>query len=541
MIKTNFLKALMLISLLAVFAMPLYFFFYLQPAVTGILTDFTEQDSIRIAEHLTASHFQGMTHLHSGNLPDAFLDEAEEIKRDLKLEKIKLFSSGGEIIYSSDSGDIGKINNKEYFHTIVARGRTYANLVKKEERTLEDRIVQADVVETYIPIMKSGRFIGAFEIYDDVTWKHAGIRALVLRATATIFLISFLLLCALILSIYHGARSLRRIAVIEEDLMKHKNHLEELVNERTDELRVLNERLEDDIALRKTAEASLQKSEERYRSLIESSDDSVYLVDRDCNYLYMNQKHCERMGLSNNEDAGKNYGELHSREEADTFAEHIKKVFATGDPLKLEHQSSRDRAYFLRTISPVVGEDGRIIAATIMSKDITDQKEMAEKLRALSITDELTGIYNRRGFYTLVTQQIKVANRMNRRALLLEADLDDLKTINDTYGHKVGDAALKEIAGLLKDTFRETDIIARIGGDEFIVFQLENEGTGPSKMIARLQEKLLSRNADKSVKYQLSLSMGAVYYDPDAPRSVDELLVSADRLMYDQKRAKHHS
>ncbi|UCH80989.1 MAG: diguanylate cyclase [Nitrospiraceae bacterium] len=541
MIKTNFLKTVMIISLLAILVMPLYFFLYLQPAVTGILTNFTEQEAIRITEHLTASHLQGITHLHKGNLPGSFVDETEEIQRDLELEKIKLFSSGGEIIYSSDASDIGKINKMEYFHTIVARGKTYAKIIKKNEKTLEDRIVQSDVVETYVPIMNAGRFIGALEIYDDVTWKHASIRALLLRSTATIFTLSFILLCALIFSIYHGERSLRRIIVIEEDLMKYKTHLEQLVNERTDELRVLNEQLEDDIALRKKAEASLQKSEERYRSLIESSDDSVYLIDRDCNYLYMNQKHLERMGLSNNEYEGKNYRELHSREEADTFAEHIKKVFATGDSLKLEYQSLRDNSYFLKTISPVVGNDGRIIAATIMSKDITAQKEIAEKLRALSITDELTGIYNRRGFYTLVTQQIKVANRMNRRALLLEADLDDLKTINDTYGHKVGDAALKEIAGLLKDTFRETDIIARIGGDEFIVFQLENEGTGPAKLIARMQEKLLARNADKSVKYQLSLSMGAVYYDPDAPRSVDELLVSADRLMYDQKRAKHHS
>jgi diguanylate cyclase (GGDEF)-like protein/PAS domain S-box-containing protein len=541
MVKTHFLKALMLISLLAIIVMPLYFFTYLQPAFTEILTDFSKEDASRIAEHLTSSHFRGMTHIGRDNIPDAFLEEAAEIKEDLKFEKIKLFSSNGEILYSSDANDIGKINKKHYFHAIVAKGRTYAKIVKKQEKTLEDRHVAFDLVETYVPIMDKGRFIGAFEIYDDVTWKHAGIRGLVLRGTVTIFLISIGLLSALIFSLFHGVRSLRRIVAIEEDLMKHKDNLEDLVDERTDELRVLNEQLEDDIVLRKIAESSLQKSEERYRSLVESSDDSVYLVDRNSEYLYMNQKHMERIGLSGSEYAGKNYSDLHSKEEADDFAERIKEVFATSKSLKLEHKSSRDDSYFLRTISPVIGQDGNIIAATVISKDITEQKKMAEKLRALSITDELTGIYNRRGFYTLVTQQIKVANRMNRRGLLLEADLDALKVINDTYGHKVGDAALKETASLLKDTFRETDIIARIGGDEFIVFQMENEGINPEKLIARLQQKLFARNENESVKYQLSLSIGAVYYDPEAPRSIDELLVSADRLMYDQKRAKQHS
>ena len=92
-------------------------------------------------------------------------------KEKFKLERLKVFSKSGKIIFSTFSEDIGKINNKSYFHEIVAKGNAYTMMVKKEHQTLENRIVSADVVETYVPIMADGRFIGAFEIYYDVTQK----------------------------------------------------------------------------------------------------------------------------------------------------------------------------------------------------------------------------------------------------------------------------------------------------------------------------------------------------------------------------------
>ena len=92
-----------------------------------------------------------------------------------------------------------------------------------------------------------------------------------------------------------------------------------------------------------------------------------------------------------------------------------------------------------------------------------------EALLALSLTDELTGLYNRRRFFVLTEQCLKVAVRTKKRSLLLFIDMDDLKWINDHYGHNEGDQALIDLANILKKTFRESDIIARIGGDEFVV------------------------------------------------------------------------
>jgi diguanylate cyclase (GGDEF)-like protein len=90
------------------------------------------------------------------------------------------------------------------------------------------------------------------------------------------------------------------------------------------------------------------------------------------------------------------------------------------------------------------------------------------------LTDELTGLYNRRGFFVSAQQQLKLANRYNKGIFIFSADLDDLKIINDNFGHKTGDSALVETANILKKTFRESDIIARIGGDEFVILGMEN-------------------------------------------------------------------
>ena len=102
-----------------------------------------------------------------------------------------------------------------------------------------------------------------------------------------------------------------------------------------------------------------------------------------------------------------------------------------------------------------------------------ERKRMEEEIRSLSLTDELTGLYNRRGFTLLAEQEVKLAHRMNRTMLLFFCDVDNLKGINDTHGHAQGDLALKEVSAILKETFREADILARLGGDEFVVLAVD--------------------------------------------------------------------
>jgi len=169
------------------------------------------------------------------------------------------------------------------------------------------------------------------------------------------------------------------------------------------------------------------------------------------------------------------------------------------------------------------------------------QGNLKEKMRVMSITDELTGLHNRRGFFTLAYQQLKIAKRLNRDTLLLSADMDNLKEINDTLGHKAGDRALIDTASILKKTFRESDITARIGGDEFMVLQIESNDGGSGMVTDRLKKNLEIHNAKNEKNFNLSLSVGTVYYDPEVHHSLDELLVCVDKLMYEQKKHKKKS
>lgn len=285
---------------------------------------------------------------------------------------------------------------------------------------------------------------------------------------------------------------------------------------------------------RQRFEAELQTSQEKYRSLVDSTEDSIYLVDEACNYLFINKKHLKRLGLAEDSFAGMNYDSFHTPEESEVFRKRIAHVFGTGESSQYEHQSLRDGRYFIQTFSPVKNAYGAITAVTVVSKNISDRRQMEDELRALSLTDELTGLYNRRGFLTLAEQQIRIANRLRKKLYLLAADLDDLKIINDTYGHKEGDAALVKTADILRENFRESDIIARIGGDEFMVMPIEMSRDRSEIILGRLKREF----EKNSLRYRISISAGITCYDPEQPVSIDQLLATADNAMYEQKKLR---
>lgn len=166
-----------------------------------------------------------------------------------------------------------------------------------------------------------------------------------------------------------------------------------------------------------------------------------------------------------------------------------------------------------------------------------ERHRLLAELQSLSLIDDLTGLYNRRGFLTLSQQQLKIANRTTRGLSLLFIDLDGMKRINDALGHNEGDLALIDTASILKETFRESDIIARIGGDEFVVLVIEASKANVENLATRLQENLKAY-AKGNRRYRLSASMGIAHYYPGQPCSIDDLLARADALMYEHKRGK---
>jgi diguanylate cyclase (GGDEF)-like protein len=164
--------------------------------------------------------------------------------------------------------------------------------------------------------------------------------------------------------------------------------------------------------------------------------------------------------------------------------------------------------------------------------------KLQDGLRELSITDDLTGLSNRRGFFAFTQKQIKQIRRSNARMVLLYADLDNLKAINDSEGHLAGDRVLSDTAGILRETFRESDIIARMGGDEFAVILVDAPETGMAAVRERLQQHLDEYNARRAGAFKLEMSMGMAVFDPADPRTVDELIREADSCMYDEKQRK---
>ena len=165
-------------------------------------------------------------------------------------------------------------------------------------------------------------------------------------------------------------------------------------------------------------------------------------------------------------------------------------------------------------------------------------KNANEALRALVLIDDLTGLYNRRGFLIFAKQQMKLARRNKRELLLVFVDLDGLKQINDTFGHQEGDRALVKTAEILKDTFRAADIIARLGGDEFTVLATVAQDENADILVNRLHDKLGKYNALAMCAYDLSISVGVARFDAEETRSIEEMLVRADAAMYEDKRNK---
>jgi two-component system cell cycle response regulator len=180
-------------------------------------------------------------------------------------------------------------------------------------------------------------------------------------------------------------------------------------------------------------------------------------------------------------------------------------------------------------------DDDRLMRSILYS---IERHRLMQELKSISITDDLTGLYNRRGFLVLAKKQLEMAARFDNILWLIYLDMDDMKWINDNLGHKEGDRSLVDMSEILKQTFRESDTLARIGGDEFAIIAVSEVDMNAQQMLARVRENIRNFNTKMGRPYKLAVSMGLVSCDSVSDCNIDELLSVADRFMYQEKTLK---
>ena len=296
----------------------------------------------------------------------------------------------------------------------------------------------------------------------------------------------------------------------------------------------------------------LAESEERYRVLIENSSELVTLTGPDGRTLFASPSSVVLLGYTPDEMIAQEPFAIVHPDDASLLRERSEsRVSETGGTViyRLRHKSGSYRSFEFH-VTRVTDADGVLRHFQASGRDVTERRELeqrlaeqAEELRSLSLRDGLTGLYNRRGFLELSQQHLRVARRDGQRVMLMFADLDGLKAINDRLGHEVGDRAIAETGEILRSTCRSSDVVARLGGDEFVVLAHKLDSASVELLKGRLERAVETLNRIPGREYELSFSIGFATFDPALPVPVESLLAQADLRMYEAKsdrRRKRH-
>jgi len=168
------------------------------------------------------------------------------------------------------------------------------------------------------------------------------------------------------------------------------------------------------------------------------------------------------------------------------------------------------------------------------AKELHRRDQVEEELHRISVTDVMTGMLNRRGFFLNAERSFKVARRQEIPSALIYADLDELKAVNDELGHDAGDRLIQDAGRILQASFRDSDVVARLGGDEFAAFTLD--AAQPEAILTRIKSNIESFRQRSSPPYRISLCIGIVQCDPSSHLTLSDYLSLADKQMYERKK-----
>ncbi len=290
----------------------------------------------------------------------------------------------------------------------------------------------------------------------------------------------------------------------------------------------------------KKAEAELKESEEKLRAISQTAADAIISVDGAGRIIFWNDAAERIFGYASGEIMGRSLAGIMPERlwvrHQKRFRSFIRgeKPTIIGRTVELAARRKGGEEFPIE-LSLSYWKTGKDFFFTGIVRDITERKHLLDEIQRVSITDQLTGLLNRRGFYAFSERQLLLATRRLKGFLIFYADLDGLKWINDRLGHQAGDQALMDAADVLNSTFRRTDIIARLGGDEFLILAIDSAEKDGAYFTARLEKNIQLQNKRNLRKYTLSISAGHVFWDPKSPRSLDELISEADTRMYREK------
>lgn len=289
-----------------------------------------------------------------------------------------------------------------------------------------------------------------------------------------------------------------------------------------------------DISKRKIAENELVETREYLQTIFKSIHAGIFVVDAETmTVIDVNPRALEMLEMEKDDVLNKSCKKFLCKDINRSCP-----IFVGG---KISHEATQflrnsrgEKIYLIKTARACTINGKLTIVESFL--DISAQKKLEEKLHSLAVTDELTGLLNRRGFMIMARKQLKIAERSKAKLFLLFADLDKMKMINDTWGHDVGDQALVRVSKILF-SFRSSDIIARLGGDEFAILISDVSGaTNKEQLIARFHGLLDEENRKNKLGFNLGVSFGVTTYDTKQPCEIEELIARADKAMYTSKK-----
>lgn len=283
------------------------------------------------------------------------------------------------------------------------------------------------------------------------------------------------------------------------------------------------------------------KAADLYRDIVVSTNTLIWRTDTEGRFTFLNPAWEINCGYKVKEMQGRPFSEFQIPESAEHYINAFRNCLI-GESI-IGHETSYfskngSEIHLVINMTPLYDSSGTVIGTQGTAHDVTEQKHADKLLQYISAKDELTGLYNLHTFLSMTEQQIKTAAREKKEMLIIYTGVDDVESIRTIHDDETVNRVLIDTSNILRKTFRETDVLAHTGGEEFLISTLVSSKNTEEMILSRLQDNINTYNADKSSALKLSLSFGTAFYDPEHPVPIENVLTEADERMHENRQSK---